>query len=59
MYQTTTHQNLDDVTLSKQVTAEQESVCIVLNSVSLIESKRRNVKKSCDFKDEKCYRPDC
>ena len=52
-------QNFVDVTISKHVTAEQEHVFIVFNSVSLILTFRRNVKRSCDFIDDKCYRSDC
>ena len=57
--QTTSCQNFIDVPISKHVTVEQENVFIVFNFVSLIKSFRRNVKKSCDFSDDKCYCSDC
>ena len=52
-------QNFVDVTISKHVTAEPKNVFIVFNFVSLIMTFRRNVKRSCDFNYDKCYRSDC
>ena len=52
-------QNFEEVTLCKHVTAEQENVFIMINFVSLVKSKCRNVRKSCDFNDIRYYRPDC
>ena len=45
-YQTTSRQNFDDVTLCIHITAERENVFVMFNFVSLIKSKRRNVRKS-------------
>ena len=46
-------ENFDDVTLCKHATAEQENLFIMFNFVSVIKFKSQNVRKSCDFIDDK------